>query len=638
MTTKIEEQRNRIQRYYQRFQKAEVAKGDLNDRFKVLDTFDRGEQWKDANLPPWVPKPVTNFIRYVRTLKRANLASAIPMATFTAEYQEDAEIINRLDKAYRHVWQKQRVPRVIRRSIDRSFLQGTAIVYVYSDDDYVGGKYIKPKDSRNVLFQGDIQVKRYPSENFFPDPDAYCLEDMKWCETTEPLPLAQIKENTRFIEYTKKNGTYQKFMKLNYSTLSSSSTDETGEIFDRDVTISESNPPITGDEMILLHTHYERYYANGEWHLDVTYYLPFCDFELLRIEDYKPNEYPFAVLYDEEEDKSFWGSATAWDFLENQKVINKTQQTSSVKATLHQNPQKVVSRDSGINARDLARSGTQPGRVWTTNSDPRNSIVNVVPPDIPRGLMEVEDRMKQDIREMAGVNEAYTGQSVGSLTTSSGVNSLIERATIRDKDKMVQIDAFVERISHLIVLNILHKWEEERPLAIEQPDGTTEYSQWQPIAKELRDNLSWRVKVDVYAKAPTTQASKRQQADQLMQYQGQFNFDPPIITQEEWIQLQDFEDKEKWLRRIQEDRAKKEAMEAMNWTQIIMQTADQVNQLRKQGMGNQEIQPQIQQFIQEMVEQQKQMAVQRPRDAAAAPGERQGVTGQQAMSAMIRGA
>src|SRR5690606_14978750 len=132
-------------------------------------------------------------------------------------------------------------------------------------------------------------------------------------------------------------------------------------------------------------------------------------------------------------------------------------------------------------------------------------------------------------------------------------------------------------------------------------------------------------------KAPTTQAAKRQQADQLMQYQGQFNFDPPIITPEEWIELQDFEDKEKWLRRIKEDRAKKEAMEAMNWAQIIMQTADQIAQLRRQGMGNQEIQAQVQQFVQEMVEQQKAMAVQRPRDVQQAPGQRQGVTGAMAM-------
>jgi hypothetical protein len=64
-----------------------------------------------------------------------------------------------------------------------------------------------------------------------------------------------------------------------------------------------------------------------------------------RIDDFKPSIYPFAVLYDEEEDNSFWGTSTAMDMLENQKIINKTAQAASIIGTLHQNPQKVVLRE-----------------------------------------------------------------------------------------------------------------------------------------------------------------------------------------------------------------------------------------------------------------------------------------------------
>src|SRR5690606_11196019 len=202
---------------------------------------------------------------------------------------------------------------------------------------------------------------------------------------------------------------------------------------------------------------------------------------------------------------------------------------------LHQNPQKIVYRESGINAQELARTGTLPGKVWTSNVPGEQAITVLKPMEIPRGLFELDDRTQANIREIVGVNEAYTGQSIGSLTTSTGVQELIERATIRDKDKMLQIDDFVERISHLIALFIIHKWKDERPITTVAPDGTPQFEMYKPVDDLTAENLQWRVISNVYAKAPMTQAAKRQQADKLLQTQGQFQFNPPIITPEEWI-------------------------------------------------------------------------------------------------------
>jgi hypothetical protein len=315
--------------------------------------------------------------------------------------------------------------------------------------------------------------------------------------------------------------------------------------------------------MVTLHTHWERYLGeDGKWHLDVSYYTRSNNWFLLRLEDVKPNIYPFAVYYDEEEDQDFWGTSTAMDALENQKVINKASQTAAIIATLHQNPQKVVSRSSGINAQELARTGTMPGKVWTSNEDPSQSIHNVQPPEIPRGLLEIDDRMKRDIKEMAGINEAYTGESVGSLTTSGGVNSLIERATIRDKDKMQQVDAFVQDISDIIIHFIIRKWKDVRPLAIPLPNGQVEHVDFTPIEKDDEDNLEWLCRCDTYAIAPMTQALKSQEADNLMQMQGQFNFSPAVITPQEWIHLKNFSNKHEMLARMQKDAevlAKKQA-------------------------------------------------------------------------------
>lgn len=629
-----DEQKERLQKYFQRFRKARDAVSKKQDTWTELDTFDRGEQWEGAPIPPWVPKPVTNYVRYVRTLKRANLASSIPKPNFTPLIPTYKDLVfDRLTPAFEHVWNTEKIPRLVRRVIDRAVLQGTAIAYVYDDDTYVGGEYYGQGNFKNALFQGKICVRRFPNANFFPDPDAYRITDCKYVETTELLRLSNVKNMKAFQDYA---GDKLAKVKIN-----APAQDDGGDgtIFNRDNKPNQSNPAIQGDEMVTLHTHWERYLNDdNQWRLDVTYYLrEAMDFELLRLEDVKPAVYPFAVLYDEEEENDFWGRSQIMDFWENQKIINKVDQTASIIATLNQNPQKVVAKESGINAQELARTGTLPGKVWVSNTDPTKSVHTIQPPEIPKSLFDMKDRLVADVKEMVGVNEAYTGQSVGSLTTSTGVNSLIERATIRDKDKMMQIDEFVEQLSTVIMQMIIHKWKDKRPVVSVGPDGDPSYTDFEPLTQDEIDNIDWIVKSDVYARAPMTQSSRKQQADNLMQMQGQFNFNPPLITPEEWARLQDFDFINEMMRRMKADRAQMEAEKAQNMAQAMVQVAQVIQQHMSEGQPPQVAQQIAMQFAQQLVDQQKQAEMQGKSAPMAQPGGPQGTTGMQAMSAMTKG-
>jgi hypothetical protein len=626
-----------IKLYTQRYRKAEDAVSQKHRMWAELDMFDRGEQWKNASIPVWVSKPVTNIVRKIRQTKRANLASNISKATFQPLNPMFAEQVAKIQKAYDHVWDVDNVPRVVRRVIDRGLLQGTAVVYVYNDESYVGGTYKAPYDPTNQLYSGKICAKIIPIANFFPDPDAYSLEQCKFIEVTEILSLKQVKNNPEFRKYCEEKGTLKKLKALNINNLGVSDS-ESGTIYDRESNPLNNGLNVQGDEMVTLHCHWERIYTEeGTWRLDCTYYLRDLDFVLLKREDVKPNTYPFAIYVDEEEENTIWGTSTIMDILENQKLINRTAQIAAIIGTLHQNPQKIVWKESGINAADLAKTGTLPGKVWTSNADPRAAIVQLDPPDIPKGLFELEDRLKNDINDIVGLNEAYMGNSVGSLTTSTGVNSLIERATVRDKDKMIQIDKFVEDLSNLIALVILYNWKDKRPLLQTNPNGEPTFDEYEPFDDWTVDNMEWRIKSDVYAKAPITQASKRQQADQLMQMQGQFQFNPPIITPEEWIKKQDFDDKEDMLRRMEEDRIKMEEQQAKDMASLIQQAASYASQLTMQGIPQEQIQQALYEMAQNMLGQQQEESGTRPKDVENQPTSPQGVTGQMAMSNMARG-
>lgn len=540
----------RISEMYQRYMRAEQAISKKKSLWRILDIYDRGDQWKDANVPPWIPKPVTNYVRYIRTIKRANLATNIPMVHTTPLEDQFAETINKLQKAYEHVWKWEKVPRIVRWTIDRGLLRGTAIAYVYDDRSYVGGVYKPGQQGVNRLYQGKICVKNWKLQDFNIDPDALTIQEAKFIDATETLPLNNIKRNPQFRKYCKKEGTLDQLDALTADQLER----ETLGVFQRDYTPGDGTAN-DKDYMATLHAHWERYITEqGKWQLDVTYYLRNTDFYLYRIENVKPSIYPFAAYLDEQEDEQFHGSSTVMDFLENQRIINKTAQTFSIIGTMHQNPQKVVTRSSGINAQEVGMVGTLPGKTWTTNDvDPAKSIHWSTPPEIPKALFDVDNAMKQDIRETTGVNEAYTGESVGSLTTSTGVRSLIDRASVRDRDKMKQIDAFVEDLSYLIMQVILYKWQDERPIPTRNSDGTVNADTYTPVAADIADQLEWMCECDTYAIAPATQEGRKNDAKELLDIQGKYGFSPALLTPQEFIKMGNYSDNEKILKRMKAD-------------------------------------------------------------------------------------
>lgn len=594
-----------ISKFYIRFTNSETAMIEKHKDWAEIDKFDRGEQWKDMPIPPWVPKPVTNLVRYVRTTKRANLASGISKPTFTPLHPDDVDTMHTLQLAHDHVWDTERVDRTVRLAIDRGELRGTSLAFVYSDDTYVGGKYFDDKDPKNELFMGEVKVKLWPIQNFFPDPDAYTLNTCKWIDTTEIVNLRDVKNNQTFIDYCEKNGTLDKLQALSYSQLDYDN-DASGTIFERDYTPINSPRNVQGDEIITLHTHWERYFKGGKWHLDVTYWLRNTDFFLLRLEDVQPNVYPFAIYYDEWEDNDLWGTSTTKDILENQKISSKLQQTMAILGVLHQNPQKVVLRESGINAQELARTGTLPGKVWSSNVPGEQAITIVKPLPIPPELMQLDDRTQANIEKMMGMNEAYMGQAPGSVTTSTGVGDLLERATIRDRDKMVNIDTFVEQISHLILLHILYKWKDPRPLLQLAPNGKSSFKKYEPFDEQTIENLSWRVRSDIYAQAPLTQSSRRQQATQMLQYQGQYQYQPTLITPMEFIREMQLQDGEEIIERMEQEKKQIDAQKAQDYAQMIMQVAQQLEQAKKQGLADPQAQQMALQAAQQLLGQRQQ--------------------------------
>jgi hypothetical protein len=542
-----------VQVIMDRLKKGKQSKQSYLPVWKELDEFYRGDQYKNQNIPPWVPKPVTNFIHMVITIKRAALSTENPMAMLRPLSQQDAEPVAQLQRIYEWVWKRIKARKSVREAIETSKLLGTGIVQVYWDEmtGVLGGT--------NAKYEGEIRTREIDPMNFFVDPNAYRLEEAQWCHVIE-------KRNIKWIE--------QEFG----VSLASERPDESnyGEEYKRDYFRDNTKDSTQID----FHSHYERYWNTskvtqtvpkldtegnevgqeqvdtgeevGGWNYKVTYVAG--NKKLKTIDPLEPNMYPFSVLYDFPQRQEFWGKGTGALIIDNQKLINKVESIVAMIGTLLQNPQKVISKRSGINPVEAMKYSFAPGHTWVTNDDPQRSIYWQPVPQIPPALINLAEMAKQNIREVTGLNEAYMGQAIGSLQTSGGVNSLIDRATMRDRDQMFDIELFVEQLTRIIIAFVTTKYTEERFVRfVDDPSKPDETMKFLEFIGTNYNNIEYDLEIDVSAVAPVTQARKEANYRELLQIQGQYGFMPAVVTPQEFVKGTKMVDADKIIARMNQE-------------------------------------------------------------------------------------
>lgn len=578
-----------------RYRKARDQRQKMDPLWSELDNFYRGEQYNDQKIPPWVPKPVTNFIHLVVSTKRAALALEHPSAILSAVAAEDTERIEELQRIYEWVWKKVKASRVVRQNIETSRLLGTGIAHVYwHEDTGVMGR-------EGQYYEGEICIKELDPACFFPDPNADCIEDCQFIHLVEKKPRAWV----------------ESYFKTDLSEAEAARIKTETDIYVRDYYSDPTNGP---DGIVELHTHYERYWNTekapsvqtmnagnpyedlsdeqleeeeiGGWNYRCYYMVG--DKIIKKIDKLKPNMYPFALLYDYKQFRSFWGKSTASLILDNQKLINKVESIIAMIGTLLQNPQKVVTKSSGISPQEVRKYSMAPGHTWLTNdADPSRSIRWQEVPQIPLPLFNLADAAKQNIREITGLNEAYMGGNVGSLQTSSGVNSLIDRATMRDKDQMVEIEAYIEQLSKLILGFVTTYYTDERYMKVIQDPANPNNAEYISFTGIEYKDLEFDFEINVSSRAPITLMRQVTEAKERLQLQGQYAFNPRIITPQEYVKDADLVDKSAIIDRMN----KEEVMSEMQKIQTVLQMALEA---QTQGIPPQEVMHMAQQQLEQM--------------------------------------
>lgn len=546
--------------------------------WKELDAFDRNQQWELSQAPAWLPKPVTNFVHLVKYTKRAAFAVENPVAKFRPVSPVGMERVDKLNKAYEDAFDRLKIRKIIRSNIETAKLLGTAIAFMRWEESAEGRMGTTVQGDEGFMYEGEIRVEHIEPSSFYPDPNAFSIEDCEYIIVRERRPLSWVKNNPKFKD---------RLAKIEQAVPASIDPADRGEIFQRDYG-TMNNDRICD----FLRCYTKTMNENGGYDYKVEY---MANGMYIMEEPCRPNRYPFSILYDFPQRQDFWGMSTCQFILDNQKIINKVESIIAMIGTLLQNPQKVVDKRSGINPKQMAKYGNAPNMVWESNNDPTRAVHIIPPQTIPPQLFNLLEAAKQNIREITGLTESYMGQNVGSLQTSSGVQALIDRATMRDRDQMYDVEIYVEDLSKMLVDFMTEFYEEERLVRILDENG--DVKEWMTYLGDDFADLAYDVQVDVSSKAPITRMREAQEAKELINLQGQFGQQYPtqLITPQELIKSLHLSQSDAIIARMNQE-------ELNNDTATAMEVANMMYEALQQGVDPEQVLSMGQQMMEQRMD------------------------------------
>ena len=526
-------------------------------KWKELDAFDRGEQWTIAGqMPSWIPKPSTNYVSKVKRYKTGNLILEDYLGELKPLAPENEAQIWMLQRFYEQLWDKLNMKYHILDVIRTSRLLGTGILYVGWDEAYIGG-------TRGHLYQGEVLIKEIEPSTFFVDPTAFDLEEALYCGT-----FIRTTEDHIMMDPTIEDKYKKDFKERRRVYSGPTGQEDRGEIYyNRDFSSYQDM------EVVDLITFYQKVpNEDGIGHTIKVLYI--ADGVLIKVvEELLPNNFPFIVLYQHKQRMDFWGISDCNLILPNVKMINRVQSIIGTLATLYQNPQKVVFEGSGIDPRIVSKYGNAFGLVLMSKiPDLRNAITNVEPAQIPVTLLNYIEFLKGDIEDFTGISQFAAGTGTGSVQTSAGINSMIQRSLVGEQDEMIMFEKFLEKVSYAMLMNAIEYYTDDRIMRMRDtnPNSDFEY-EYIPFKSEEFKDLVWDFSLDISNKLKNTEQNRQQVMQMLSEWQLQYSPGVPLVTPADIVKAFNPPNRDVILARIEQQEGQMDYQQAAQIAQSVMQ-------------------------------------------------------------------
>ena len=495
--------------------------------FKILDAADHSDIWKVFNrkLPRHTQTPNNNLITVIKEATKASIMPTSYAGEFRPMTMEAKQIADTANKFFQMKWNASGMNEVNDSAGEYAFLHGTSgVLFGWNnniiDKADVAGYF-------NPAAHSQFQAKAYHPSNIFPDPTANTVDEMRYLFFAERKSKAFLKTITRFT-----NAIYN--IENSNDSLGPSDANyilDKSKQYSSDVVtfitcykrvVRKKIDPITG--MASLVPSVDIIYMAGRNILDIS-------------KDIQPNIIPFVPLYDEKIPNNFWGISKCYKVLSLVLTLNQIDSAEATGYLKNQNPAEFINALAGLNVAEYQRKRDNPDAAFTVNCDPRIVQAYAQRPEIPKNIDTFRQYLIQSIQQVSGVDSVYLGRSFGSIQTTGGVQNALDRATMRDTNRIKKIDEFIRKeIEIMAQFFILHGKQEtffaETPNNSQVPGQELTFDPTSLIAREDID-------ISVSNAAPRSNASYEEAAMKIMELQMKYSPAehgyPDFITPEEFI-------------------------------------------------------------------------------------------------------
>ncbi len=479
--------------------------------FKILDAADQSNIWKVYNrrIPNYVQTPVNNPITVIKEATKASIMPTSYSGDFRALSLSSKQLAHKANRYFQMKWEQSDMDSFNNQAADYAFLHGTSGVLFGWDKDIVEAN--DTHINLGLQKKSPLQVKVYHPSNIFPDPSAETVDEMNYLFFSERKTRSFLKSIPRFanskalIEYAADSVGQTNF---NY-------VPDKDKQFQSDVVtfltcykkvFREKINPITG----ILETvpTIDIIYMAGRTILDIS-------------KDITPNRIPFVPLYDEKVPNNFWGISKCYKVLSLVLTLNQLDSTEATAYFKHQNPPEFINLMANLNLAEYQNKRDNPDKAFIVSCDPKAVQSYAERPELPKNLDAFRQYLIQTIQNISGVDAAYLGASYGSIQTTGGVQEALNRSTMRDSNRIKEIDKFIkEELNMMIEFFIAHGQREQffdMP-ASPNKEASGELLDFDPIELLGRQDIA----IVVSNTAPRSNASYEEAAMKLMELQMKY--------------------------------------------------------------------------------------------------------------------
>ncbi|WP_026562489.1 hypothetical protein [Bacillus sp. J37] len=501
------------------FNESLSAQSEMRTEMREYDDFYLAKHWNKERAT-WRPDPIVNYVSYIVDQKAPQLTNNRPSGLILPTSQDDEEAAKLFTQVTDVISERVDLDDKNDQVVRAGLLLSTGWYKVYWDNSLTGGSPVKGN-----IWKGDVAIDIPDPSNIFTDPNAVTVDECRYI-------IYCVPKSIQWVE--------QKFdVKVDPDTALET------EIFDRPSTNH-------GKDRVLF---YEYWHKDKEG-IHCTYAAGGQILKEIK-KVYKHGRYPFVPFVAKKNRKSIWGISEIKNILSNQKLLNKLVELPVTHAMLHANPITLVDPKSGI---DISKWQNKPGQLWYAK-DPKNSVGQVKPPEMPSDVYKLADNLIQYIEKMGGVYDSMTGSTPTGITAATAIQLLQEQGSIPIKGIIRNLHQSLKDVYELMIELVKENYTETRFIRLIDEDGTVEFKEFNAIQYA---EIDFDVKVSAGDSTPTSKAYVSQLGADLFQ-QG-------LLLGSEYVEMQEgLPNKDRIVARLREQ-------EEIMKQQSMMQEQQMINQ------------------------------------------------------------